>query len=341
MEKDILQEITTIQQTKCVDIDLINATVQLNTTYTTQSLGVANNFYKDKKAKIDTFIPAGEYDILSNTGTNIVIDYTDITFKLVQVQPAPPATPLPDILFNSTMTFNITFDDININDNILVADRKIVVTSPILCSTEFTIQSNTNTSITFYNTDPSIFIVDVTPMKLERSLGFESLLNSFKSLLNIANERQLTRFECPTNNSFFAKYDIFSDIMISYKNTYKIEDKMNDIVGLLNSFLIIDISEYSTKYELEPYYINAQEKITLIYNTIDDWTAYFERLKKLMSKMRISDAKVEEENCQNLYDAKPLASQQVIDAMYNTYVVSGREGYTEYKQELMFNIKID
>lgn len=333
MEKDILQEITVIQQTKCVDINLINATIQLNTTYDTQSLGVANDFYKDKKAKIDTLIPAGEYDILSNTGTNIVIDYTDITFKLVQ--------PSPDVLFNSSMTFNIIFDDININDNILVSDRKIIVTSPILCSTEFTIQSNTNTSITFYNTDPSIFIVDVAPMKLERSLEFESLLNSFKSLLNVANERQLTRFECPTNNSFFAKYDIFSDIMISYKSTYKIEDKLNDIVGLLNSFLIIDISEYSTKYELEPYYINAQEKITLIYNTIDDWTAYFERLKKLMSKMRISDAKVEEENCQNLYNAKPLASQQVIDAIYNTYVVSGREGYTDYKQELMFDIKID
>ena len=51
MEKDILQEITVIQQTKCVDINLINATIQLNTTYDTQSLGVANDFYKDKKIK--------------------------------------------------------------------------------------------------------------------------------------------------------------------------------------------------------------------------------------------------------------------------------------------------
>lgn len=341
MEKNILQEITNIQQTKCVDINLINATIQLNTTFTTQSLGVPADFYKDKKVTIGILIPVGVYEILSNTSTDIVIDYEDISFKLVQVQPAPPTPPLPDILFNSTMQFKITFDDININDNILVQDRKIVLNSPVICSVEFTILSNTTNSITLYNTDPSIFLVDVVGITLQRSLEFESMLNSFKSLLNTTNDRQLTRFECPTNNSFFAKYDIFSDIMIGYKNTYKIEDKMNDIIGLLNGMLSIDISGYSTKFELEPYYMNVQDKIALIYNTIDDWTAYFERLKKLMSKMRISDAMVEEENCQNLYDAKPLASQQVIDAMYNTYVVLGREGYTDYKQELMFDIKID
>ena len=60
-----------------------------------------------------------------------------------------------------------------------------------------------------------------------------------------------------------------------------------------------------------------------------------------MSKMRISDAKIAEEEMQNLYDAKTPDSQIVIDALYDKYETLGQEAYIQYKQELTYNIKID
>lgn len=337
MEKDILQELDILQQTKCVDKNLTNTFITIPNTYITQELNVIDDFYKDKTVNIVGFLPSGEYEILSNTNNEIVIDYEEIVFSLIQEQPLPPEPELPPVLFNSLIQFKINCDDLDLTDDILVDDRKLIVSAETIISTVFTITANTHNTITISGD----FNIELSNLVLQRSLEFEALFAPFKALMNTANDRTLTKFECPTNNSFFAKYDIFTDIMIGYKNTYKIQDKMNDIIGLLNDFLKIDISNYSTKYELEPYFTETQSKISLIYSTIDDWTAYFERLKKLMSKMRIADAQVEEENCQNMYDAKPIESQEIIDTMFNTYVDFGREAYTEYKQELMFEIKID
>ena len=74
---------------------------------------------------------------------------------------------------------------------------------------------------------------------------------------------------------------------------------------------------------------------------IDNWNEYFKKLKKLMAKMKISDAMVDEEDCVNLYDSKPLLSRNDIDAMYDVYINNNKEVYIEYKQELLYEIKID
>lgn len=339
MEKNILQELITLQQTKCIDVTVSNAVISIPQIINTQDLNVVDNFYQGKTVYIDVFLPSGEYDILSNTDNEILIDYTQISFVLNQVQPEPPAPELEPIIFSSEIPFKINCSSLGLVDDILVGDRKILIDEDTVVSVAetFTITSNTNNTITLSGD----LNVEITGLILQRSLTFEALFEPFKSLMNAPNDRTFTKFECPNNNSFFVKYDVFTDIMIGYKNTYKDINKIDEIIGVLNDFLDINISEYTTKYELEPYYILTQEKLALIYNTIDGWTAYFERLKKLMSRIRIADSKVEGENYQNMYNAKPAESQIIIDELYNTYTVGGKESYAEYKQELMFEIKID
>ena len=341
--KNIANELNVIKATKCIDQTLTNANIILPTVYTTQELGVSNNFYINKTCSIDVLIPAGTYKILSNTASTVVIDYAEIVFKLGIVQPEPPAEPLPDVFFKSNITFTINFNSLSFSNNVLVSDRKVIIDADVIVTTIFKITANTHNTITVTVVPllPNSFIVPLTNIIIQKSLTFEAFLDNFIGLMNTPNTRIFTRFECPTNNDFFLNYEEFTDIMIGYKTTYKDEEQINTVVGLLNEFIDINITGMSSQLELTPYYNNTISKINLIYTHIDSWIAYFARLKKLMSKMRISDAKIAEEEMQNLYDAKTPDSQIVIDALYDKYETLGQEAYIQYKQELTYNIKID
>lgn len=330
--KNISNELTIIKSTKCVDEMLVNANIILPETYTTQELGVADNFYVNKTCDISVVIPAGTYDILSNSNNEILIDYDTIVFSTIE-------TVQPEVIFNCSMQFSINFDITEFSDNILVSDRKLIINNNISTTSIFTIISNTHNTITLSSSES--FTIAISGIIVQRSLTFEVFLNNFIALMNTANTRVFTKFECPTNNDLFVKYDEFTDIMIGYKSTYKDEGKINEVVGILNSYLAIDITNMSYEIELTPFYIESVAKLQLIYEHIDSWILYFARLKKLMSKVRIADAKVAEEPMQNLYNAKPIESRIIIDTLYNKYNIYGQEAYTEYKQELMFDIKID
>lgn len=325
MNKNILTEMTELFNITCVDL-LVNSKVQVSGTFNVQSLGVANDFYKDKLVKI--YLPAGNYSILNVTDTTLELDYK-LSFEIQQEPVVPPATPLPPIIITSTQNLVLKLQEPIIAN---IPDRKIL---PVSMGLSFIVTGNTNTTISF----GAIIDRDVS-VNLQRNLEMETLLNSFISSLNSANPKIYTKYECPTNNDFFLKYDEFTDIMIGYKNCYKDENAINSKIGELNTFLELPSNTYKTKIEIQSFFNIYTTKINFIYLMIDDWVIYFDRLKKLMSKIRISDSKVQGEEYQNMYDAKPTESQTIIDSIYSVYENSGQEQYAIHKQDLLYEIKI-
>ena len=331
MQKNLLNEITNQKDILCADINS-NGILNLGT-YNT--LGNPSEL-AGKSVKL--YLP-NDSKIINATETYIEIDYPLSFIYEIPLPPIPegqqpqePTEPTEEPIIavtNENLIIPIDINEYNIIPEALI-DRFV----GSINSQTVVVQSVTSDSITFNDFLSFSYI-------LKKDTELENTLNTFITSLNSANPKQITRFECPTNNDFFSNYDVFTDIMIGYKSSYKDETDINTKIGLLNEFLLVEIDLLITKNNFNNYYIEYNNALNLIYSTIDEWVAYFERLKKLMSKMRIADAYVEEEECQNLYDAKQIESQEDIDFMYNVYLENNKEVYIEYKQERLFEIKID
>ena len=324
MNKNILQEITDKKTLLCTDLNFTSVYSLLST------YNLLNGSTNTNKL-VKLYIPDNS-KIVSATETQIILN-SKLIFEVQQEIPAPPALPPAPILLQTTV-------DLILNISSLVLDFPVssLIDRNVKVSSSSTVNMLSSNSSTISLASNSVFNLNLV---LEKDLELESFLDSFISSLNTANPKTITRFECPTNNDFFLKYDEFTDIMIGYKDTYKDNTDINTAIGLLNEFLLIDLSTMFSKNILESYYNNYISKINLIYSTIDAWVAYFDRLKKLMSKIKIADAFVAEEECQNMYNAKPLESQTDIDELVNIYDTTGQDEYVQRKQELLFQIKID
>ncbi len=321
LQKDLINILTQKKQIFCSDltingsITLINYNIQSGTT-------------TDISATLVTILPS---EIIDANENEIILN-SNITFKTPDIiEGTPPnqtTTPGDIIICNEILKIPLNSEtELGLDYRSLIGRTVEIISSDVI---SFSIALNTIT----INQNISINYMLVKDIELENI--FNNFLNSFNS----ENPKQLIKFDFPINNDFFKKYDDFTDVMIGYKSCYKIETDINDKVGYLNNFLIIDIDSFIIKDEYISYYNNYIEVINLIYETVDEWVEYFKRLKKLMSKIRIADALVEEEECQNLYDSKPQTSREEIDNMYNIYLENNREMYIENKQTLLFNIKI-
>lgn len=321
LQKDLINILTQKKQIFCTDLTL-DSTITL-TDYSIQSGTTTTTTATLVTILPSEIIDANENEITLNS--NITLKTPDI------IEGTPPnqtTTPGDIIICNEILKIPLN------SETELGLDYRSLIGRTIEIISSDTVSFSINLNSIIINQSVNI------NYKLIKDVELESIFNNFLNSLNSENPKQLIKFDFPVNNDFFKKYDDFTDVMIGYKSCYKIETDINDKVGHLNNFLMIDIDSFVTKSEYINYYNNYIEKITLIYETVDSWVEYFKRLKKLMSKIRIADALVEEEECQNLYDSKPQTSREEIDNMYNIYLENNREMYIENKQNLLFNIKI-
>ena len=323
MQKNLLNEITNKKDILCVDKNY-NGILNLET-YNTL---INSSELAGKSVKL--YLP-NDSRIVNATGAYIEMDFP-LSFIYEITIPTEPQEPTEEtviVVTNESLKIPIDINEYNMNPEDLI-DRLI----DSINSQTVVVQSVTSDSITFDDFLSFSYV-------LKKDIEFENILNTFITSLNSDNMKHITRFECPTNNDFFNNYDVFTDIMIGYKSCYKDETDINTKIGLLNEFLLVEIDPLMTKKDFNNYYILYNNALNLIHSTIDEWIAYFERLKKLMSKMRIVDAYIDEEECQNLYNAKPVDSQADIDFIYNVYLENNKEDYIKYNQERLFEIKID
>ena len=326
MQKNLLNEVTNKKDILCVDKNY-NGILNLGT-YNTL---INSSELAGKSVKL--YLP-NDSKIVNATEIYIEMDFPLSFIYEIPIQQESneetEETKEPIIVVtNENLKIPININDYNMNPEELI-DRFI----DSINSQTVVVHSVTSNSISFYDFLSFSYI-------LKRDMKFENIFNTLITSLDSANPKYITRFECPTSNDFFSNYDVFTDIMIGYKSTYKDETDINTKVGLLNEFLLVEIDLLMTKNDFNNYYILYSNALNLIHSTIDEWIAYFERLKKLMAKMRIVDAYIDEEECQNLYNAKPVDSQADIDFIYNVYLENNKEDYIKYNQERLFEIKID
>lgn len=314
LQKNILSIIQTKKQIFCTDLNLQSE--KSLTSYTATS---SDNNIEGKYAKL--YLPPIGAEIISANEQEIEVNYS-MTFTI-------PGEPEPIyITCNENLKFFLNFSEIGLHPESVIG-RKIIITS----SDSVLVQSYNLNVITF-NTNISFNYT------LIKDIELETIFNNFINSLNSENPKILTRFDFPTNNDFFNKYDDFTDVMIGYKNCYKNEEYINEVVGGLNIFLRINIDNLITKNNFSDYLNDYNAKISLIYSETDKWIEYFKRLKKLMSNIKISDAFVNDEECQNLYESKSEDAQNDIDVIYDVFLNNNLEVYSLYKQERLYEIKI-
>ena len=321
LQKNILEQIQSKKDLLCTDLN-ISSLLNL-TSYTIQSGDTSDN-----TAVLITVTPS---EIIEANETQIILN--NITFKTPDtIEGTPPnqtITPGDTIICNEPLIIPLNSEiELGLDYRSLVGRKVNIISSD-------SINFNINSGNIIINQDINISYA------LIKDIELETIFNNFIISLNTENPKMLTRFDFPTNNEFFKKYDDFTDVFIGYKSCYKNETDVNGFVGEINEFLSIDIDSLITKDDFLDYYNNYISKISIITTQADNWSEYFKRLKKLMSKMKISDAMVDEEDCVNLYDSKPLLSRNDIDTMYDVYINNNREVYVDHKQELLYEIKID
>lgn len=323
LQKNILSIIQTKKQIFCTDLNLQSE--KSLTSYTATS---SDNNIEGKYAKL--YLPSIGAEIISANEQEIEVNYS-MTFSI----PGEPIIGSPEIepeliyvTCNENLKFFLNFSEIGLQPESVIG-RKIIITS-----SDSVLVESFNLNIITFNTNISFNYTLIKDVELE------TIFNNFINSLNSENPKILTRFDFPTNNDFFNKYDDFTDVMIGYKNCYKNEEYINDVVGELNIFLRINTDNLINKNNFSDYFNDYNTKISLIYSETDKWIEYFKRLKKLMSKIKISDALVNDEECQNLYDSKSEDSQNDIDVIYDVFLNNNLEVYSMYKQERLYEIKI-
>lgn len=321
LQKNILEQIQIKKDLLCTDL---NVSSLLNlTSYTILSGNTSDNTAVLTTVTPSEVIEANENEIILN---NITFKTPDI---IEGVEPNQTVIPGDIIVCNEQLIIPLNSEiELGIKPGSLIGRKVNIISSD-------SINFNINSGNIIINQDINISYILIKDVELE------NIFNNFISSLNTANPKMLTRNDFPTNNEFFKKYDDFTDLFIGYKSCYKDETAVNGFVGEINEFLGIDIDDLITKGDFLDYYNNYISKIDIIMSEIDNWNEYFKRLKKLMAKMKISDAMVDEEDCVNLYDSKPLLSRNDIDSMYDVYINNNKEVYIEHKQELLYEIKID
>lgn len=173
------------------------------------------------------------------------------------------------------------------------------------------------------------------------NIEFNILLDEFIILMKHTNTNNITKSECLTYNDFFLNYEELVDIIITYKNNYKDETQINELIGELNKFLDFDISNINNINELKIFFDIIYKRIELLNEHISKWSNYFIKLKKALSNIKVADAKINNEDVQFIYDAKTDESQKYIDDLIYVYNNYTNKEYIEYKQILMNDIKID
>lgn len=225
--------------------------------------------------------------------------------------------------------------------------------------------NNLNNYILFFETDTSVtltkeyietttgYVTEYSDLILlqEKIIYFTNLKHKITSLsasFNAPNNSNLTSYECPTRNDIYAKYEVYTSILMQYSESYKNKDELNKLIGYLNVPLLTrEINLDKTNYleiesDINNYYNIVNTRMNFIINTMQpDISEYFVRLRALMTKLKIADKKVKNDYYLDLLETRSVPDKNDILTYADVYFDNDMDTYISYKQDLMYQIKIN
>lgn len=225
--------------------------------------------------------------------------------------------------------------------------------------------NNLNNYILFFETDTSVtltkeyietttgYVTEYSDLILlqEKIIYFTNLKSTITSLsasFSAPNNSNLTSYECPTRNDIYSKYEVYTAILMQYSESYKNKDELNKLIGYLNVPLLTEeINLDKTNYleiesDINNYYNIVNSRMNFIINTMQpDISEYFVRLRALMTKLKIADKKVKNDDYLNLLETRSVTDKNNILMYADVYFDNDMDTYISYKQDLMYQIKIN
>lgn len=175
---------------------------------------------------------------------------------------------------------------------------------------------------------------------IQRDTAFEIELDAILATLNSLNSSILTSFDIPTKNDYFKLYEKLTETLIQQIDSYKVTSNVNDYIRDINVFLAIEPLNF-TRTQLQNYKDQLQAAINIIDTEQASIIAYFERVKALLLKLKITDLKIADDSYIDLYNSRSSVDKTSIDTYYSYYQSTSLDEYTDYKQQLLYEIKID
>lgn len=225
--------------------------------------------------------------------------------------------------------------------------------------------NNLNNYILFFETDTSVtltkeyietttgYVTEYSDLILlqEKIIYFTNLkptISALSASFNRPNNSNLTSYECPTRNDIYAKYEVYTAILMQYSESYKNKDELNKLIGYLNVPLLtrvinLDKTNYlEIESDINNYYNIVNTRMNFIINTMQpDISEYFVRLRALMTKLKIADKKVKNDYYLDLLETRSVPDKNDILTYADVYFDNDMDTYISYKQDLMYQIKIN
>lgn len=198
-----------------------------------------------------------------------------------------------------------------------------------------TIVSNSGTVLTLSGpVDTTVLTGEPTDYTGQVDVGDDAAsagdATSLVAILSTPNPYILTNNDFPTYNDFFLNYSDFCNVFIGLAESWQDENQMNTYITAWNVIVNKDITIQDDVNSLIT-------DVATVHLELDD---YFDRLKKLLGKIKVSDKHIKLEDWEGMYNSKRTADKADIDTYYAYYLANDMVLYNEYKQTLLYDIKI-
>jgi len=170
-----------------------------------------------------------------------------------------------------------------------------------------------------------------------------SLCNSCIDQMNSANAGIMTEYYFPTTHDTFTKYADWAEEMISYADSWKDPDFLNNKM----SDWIVKMEAPNTPCDLigeaniSAYIINITSMKDEALQMQTDIKAYFARLKKNIVMWKVEAKMTSGQPSDGIYGSLSSESKAKVDDLLDYNAAHTAEEYNEYKQQLMLDLKID
>lgn len=178
------------------------------------------------------------------------------------------------------------------------------------------------------------------PVIISKDTVLETALANIITSLTSANTNDLSSHDVPTHNDYFAKYEALSGVLIQHSSAYKHENTLNSKIKTINDFInSLDIIN-KTRDQILSFKTDLDSKISYIDTMHTDVETYYDNLKKLVVKYKLSDLKISGKETDGMIDTRNDSDKAEVNNNYNYYLTNGKDAYNQKRTDDMFALKI-
>ena len=314
MQKNIIDEINLIKTREVLDLNC-NATL------------------------IITVVNPGQIDLTTDKiqiSNNLTSNFKDLSNRRIKITGSVEANADKNDMFFNVLSSEIVNDKI-----ILTVNTQYYIQRQIAEVPEVTIPAvPPETEPTIIPSIPAHFVVEGSlNLFIERDIQLETELNSMIDALSVPNANTLTRADIATCNDFFAKNELMCTTLLQHVSAYKDENLFNTRLGVINDFMKKDISLYN-RIQVLNFKTDITQTISLVNQLHSDVAKYYDDIKKLIVKFKLSDLKISGKQTEEMIETRSAQDKADLGTYYQYYLDNGKDEYNKLKDTTFDSIKI-